>query len=415
MSALDTSLPQPPGMGTRQWLTLVGAKRLLAIVHTIAYAKRLLEVLSLLEADFRVQVLFTAPPHVFGDEVPRFLRRLGSAVLPWESATRMTFDLALAAGPRGVAEVKAPLVALPHGAAYLKRITGAGPDEAGVAGLRRRDIMPDGRTLPAALVVPHRAELRELARSCPEALPVARVIGDPAYDRIAASLPRRAHYRRALGLTGGQQLVLLTSTWGPHSSFGRIEALLPRLTAELPADRYRVAVLVHPNVWSGHGAWQIRAWLAQCRRQGVTIVPPEADWRSLLVAADRIIGDHGSVTLYGTLTKAPILLACSPEQEINPASPAAALARTAPALSPAVPLRSQLDYAGTEYRRHRYAAIAARITSRPGRFNRGMRQLLYELLGLGQPAYEPVTEPLPLPPPLAGAEQGPGFPGEVSA
>ncbi|WP_229924316.1 hypothetical protein [Streptomyces sulfonofaciens] len=370
------------------------------MVHTITYVKRLLDVLALLEADFRIQVLFTAPPHVFGDEVPRFLAALGSAVLPWQAVTRMTFDLALAAGPGGVCEVRAPLVALPHGAAYLKRITEAGPAEAGVAGLRRRDIVPDGRTLPAALVVPHSDELRALARSCPEALPVASVVGDPVHDRIAASLPYRAAYRRALGLDDGRHLVVAVSTWGPHSSFGRIETLLPRLTAELPVDRYRIAVLVHPNVWAGHSPWQVRTWLAHCTRQGVSVVPPEADWRPVLLAGDWIIGDHGSVTLYGTLTGAPILLAASPEQEINPDSPAAALAMTAPALTPTVPLTTQLAYALDEYRSHEYAAIAARITSEPGRFNRNMRRLMYRLLGLGQPAHEPVTVPLPLPPAL---------------
>ncbi|WP_212914861.1 hypothetical protein [Streptomyces sp. TS71-3] len=401
---------------------MVGTKRVLAIVHTVTYVKRLLDVLALLEADFRIQVLFTAPPHVFGDEVPRFLAGLGSAVVPWETATRMTFDLALAAGPGGVCDVQAPLVALPHGAAYLKRITEAGPAEAGVAGLRRRDILPDGRTLPAALVLPHSDELRVLAQSCPEALPVASVVGDPVHDRIAASLPHRAAYRRALGADDGRHLVVAVSTWGPHSSFGRIEALLPRLTAELPADRFRIAVLVHPNVWSGHSAWQVRTWLAYWMRRGVAVVPPEADWRPVLLAGDWIIGDHGSVTLYGTLTGAPILLAASPEQEINPASPAAALATTAPALSPTPTLPEQLEYALAEYRRDEYAAVAARITSEPGRFNRNMRRLMYRLLGLGQPAHEPVTVPLPLPPALdswTAPGVGPGRPGagpaEVSA
>lgn len=391
---------EPPATGARQWLTMLGRKKLLAIVHSVTYIKRLLDVLSLLEDDFRVQVLFTAPPHVFGAEVPRFLSRLGSAVLPWESITRMTFDLALAAGPQGVAQVQAPLVALPHGAAYVKRITGLGPAEDGVAGLRRRDILPDGSTLPAALVLPHKDELRILERSCPEALPVARVIGDPVHDRITASLPHRDRYRRALGLDDGRKLVVLVSTWGPHSSFGHIEALLPRLITELPADQYRTAILVHPNAWAGHGPYQIWSWLAQCMRRGIAVVPPEGDWRSVLLAADFIIGDHGSVTLYGTLTGAPILLAASPEQEINPDSPAAALATTAHVITPTRSLQDQLAYAATEYRADDYAAIAARISSEPGRFNRNMRRLIYQLLGLGQPAHEPVTAPLPMPPAL---------------
>ncbi|MFJ9566598.1 hypothetical protein ACIRQQ_42015 [Streptomyces fuscichromogenes] len=389
----------------REWLTLVERKRVLVVVHTLAYGKRLVDVVSLLEADFRVQVLFTAPPHVFGDEVPRFLQGLGGMVVPWDEAVRMTFDLALAAGPRGVEKISAPLITLPHGAGYLKRL-GSGPYP-GVAGLRRRDLLPGGR-LPAAVVVPHHAELADLERHCPEALPLAHVVGDPVHDRITASLPLRAGYRRALGLSDYEKLVVVVSTWGALSSFGRIEALLPRLIHELPARRFRSVLLVHPNVWSGHGSWQVRSWLARCAGPGIALVPPEADWRGLLIAADWIIGDHGSVTLYGTLTGVPILLASSPEREINLASPAAALATTAPALSPSYPLVDQLHYTATEYHRDQYAAIASRITSEPGRFNRNMRRLMYLLMGLGQPAHEPETAPVPVPPPLSTWARQPG-------
>ncbi|MEV0775325.1 hypothetical protein [Streptomyces sp. NPDC050428] len=387
----------------------MGRKKVLAVVHTVTYGKRLLDVLALLEADFRLQVVFTAPPHAFGDDVPAFLARLGSVVLPWDQATRMTFDLALAAGPRGVQYIDAPLITLPHGANYLKLVVEGA--NSGVAGLRRQDLLPGGR-LPAAVVVPHHAELRELARHCPEALPLAHVAGDPVHDRIVASLPLRAAYRRALGLTEGQKLVVAVSTWGAQSSFGRFDGLLPRLIGELPAARYRTALLVHPNVWSGHGAYQVRAWLARCAQLGMALVPPEADWRSVLIAADWIIGDHGSVTLYGTLTGVPMLLATSSEGETNPASPAAALAALAPTLSPTHPLVDQLDYAAREYRRREYAAIASRITSEPGRFNRNMRRLMYGLLGMGQPAHEPTTLPLPEPLPLPAWAPGRG---EVSA
>nr|WP_202453852.1 hypothetical protein [Streptomyces sp. SID4913] len=388
---------------------MVGRKKVLAVIHTVTYGKRLLDILSLLDADFRLQVVFTAPPHAFGDDVPAFFGRLGSAVLPWEQATRMTFDLALAAGPRGVERIDAPLITLPHGANYLKRVVGGA--DAGVAGLRRQDLLPGGR-LPAAVGVPHHAELRELARSCPEVLPLAHVIGDPVHDRITASLPLRAAYRRALGLSEGEKLVVAVSTWGAHSSFGRFDALLPRLIGELPTDRYRTALLVHPNVWAGHGAYQVRSWLARCEQRGMGIVPPEADWRSILIAADFILGDHGSVTLYGTLTGVPILLATSPGREINPSSPAAALATHAPRLSPTHPLADQLDYVSREYRHEDYAPIRSRITSEPGRFNRNMRRLMYALLGMGQPAHEPVT--VPLPEPVTPAAWAPGR-GEASA
>ncbi|MET8825808.1 hypothetical protein ABZX40_09820 [Streptomyces sp. NPDC004610] len=394
------------GAVARQYRTVVERRTVLAVAHTVTYAKRLIDVLSHVEGDFRIQVVFTAPPHVFGREVPAFLARLGCTVLPWQDAVRTEFDLALAAGRGGVEHVRAPLITMPHGAAYLKRVTGLrDADTNGVAGMRRSDLLPAGRA-PAAVVLPHQAELAELARHCPEALPYAEVVGDPVHDLIVASLPLRRHYRRALGLQPGQKLVVPVSTWGPQSTFARFEALLPRLMFELPGETYRTALLMHPNVWSRHSAWQVRAWLPRCREAGMALVPPEADWRSVLIAADWIIGDHGSVTLYGTLTEAALLMTGSPEEEINPASPAAALAQAAPALSASHPLLEQLEYTAAERRTEERAAIAARITSEPGRFARNMRRLMYRVMDLGEPAHSPVTGLLPDPPSL-GTLTGP--------
>ncbi|WP_326598204.1 hypothetical protein [Streptomyces sp. NBC_01803] len=384
--------------GSRHWHTLPERKNVLVVAHTIPYGKRLRDVIHLLAPDLRLHVHFAAPPHEFGDGVTRFLRRLGGSVMPWRDVIRTPFDLALAAGPRDMGEIQAPVITIPHGANYLKRISGTA--DLRVPGLSREDIVLGEGSLPAAVVLPHRDDRAQLARSCPEALPVATVIGDPVHDRITASLPLRDLYREALGLREGQKLLAAVSTWGPLSSFGKIEALLPRLLGELDGDDIRAAILVHPNVWSRYGAWQMHSWLARCAERGIAVLPPEADWRTVLIAADWIIGDHGSVTLYGTLTPAPILLDASPRQEMNPESPAATLALTAPALSPTHPLRDQLHYAEAEYRRQDYVAIASRITSEPGRFNENMRHLLYRVLGLGRPAFPAPTHQLPPPAPL---------------
>ncbi|WP_332888289.1 hypothetical protein [Streptomyces carminius] len=280
--------------------------------------------------------------------------------------------------------------------------------------LSRRHLTRNGKVVPAAIVLAHERDRRALARSCPEALPVAEVVGDPGHDRITASLPHRAEYRRALGLTGDRRLVVFASTWGPSSSFGRFEALLPRLLGELPGDRYRTALLVHPNVWAGHGGRQLRAWLTACRARGLVLLPPEADWYPLLVAADFVVGDHGSVTAYAALTGAPVLLDRHPGERICPESPAARLARAAPALSPPHPLEEQLRYAAEEYRPEEYARVAELLTSEPGCFARRMRKVLYRLLDLPEPAYPPVTDPAPLPPPLDHwAAPAPGRPGAL--
>ncbi|MFE3646318.1 hypothetical protein ACFXO2_00450 [Streptomyces sp. NPDC059152] len=387
-----------------QWSTVQDCKRVLVVVHTLAYAQRLAEVFGLLEADLRVQVVFTAAPHAFGDGVSAYLRGLGIATVPWEQAIRTEFDLALAAGSRGVHEVRAPIVRLSHGAGHIKLLRDASalaPGEPRPPGMMsRQHLTREGRLVPAAVVYSHDRDLAELARSCPEALPVAHVAGDPCHDRIAAGMPWRERYRTALGIAPAQGFVVVTSTWGPTSTFGRLDALLPQLLHQLPEPDYRAALLVHPNVYAGHGGWQVRSWLGACRRRGIAVVPPEADWQAPLIAADWVIGDHGSLTAYAALTDATVLLTAGPRREISAHSPLAALAATAPVLSPSHPLAEQLRYAAEQRRPDQYAQAAGRLSSAPGQFHRRMRTLLYRLLELGEPACAPVVPPVPLPPPL---------------
>ncbi|RKE18527.1 hypothetical protein [Streptomyces sp. TLI_171] len=401
------------------WATLLDRKRVLAVVHTVVYGQRLREVCELLASDLRVQVVFTVAPHAFNEGVAAFLMGLGGTVVPWEQAVATEFDLVLAAGSRGIEQVRGPLVRLPHGAGHLKlaralppvgSVTGVRELRAGAApggdraasGLGRDHLLWQGRPNAAAYALAHRADLAELERCCPEVLPVAEVVGDGDHDRITAALPRRAEFRAALGLGPEERLVLLCSTWGPDSVFGRLDALLPRLVRELPAGRFRTALVVHPNVSAGHGGWQVRQWVAGVSGGAVSPVTPETDWRPLLVAADYVIGDHGSVTLYAALTAARILLARFPHREVNPRSPGVQLASTAPALDPAHPLDRQLAYADAVHRPEAYAAIGARISSEPGEFLPRVRRLLYRVLGLGEPAVAPELPPLPPPGPLFG-------------
>ena len=383
-----------------QWVTLPGCKRVLVIAATEVYARRMEDLLPLLEDDLRIQVSFTVPPHAFNSGARGYLRRLGAAVLPWRDAVRTGFDLALAAGSQGIDKVRAPVVVMAHGARHLKLERRDGPGRDGrpraVSGLGGRHLMSGGTVVPAAIALAHREEQAELERWCPESLPRAHVVGDPCHDRILASLPLRDRYRRAMGLRPGQRLVLVSCGWGSTSAFGRIDALLPRLITELPRPDYRPVLLVHPNVAAWHGKWQVAAWLAASRRAGVTVLGPGDDWRPPLVAADYVIGDYGSVTLYATMTGAPVLLSHYPHQDANPDSPGAALARTVPALSPSHRLPEQLAYAAEEYRAEEYARIATRICSEPGRSHRNLRRLLYRLLDLGQPASRPRVPPLPV-------------------
>ncbi|MEU7557543.1 hypothetical protein [Streptomyces eurythermus] len=401
---MSVSTTKPALIEQGHWLTVRDCKRVLVVVHTVTFAQRLQEVFGLLESDLRVQLVFTAAPHAFGSGVTQYLHELGITTVPWEEALRTEFDLALAAGSRGVHELRAPVLRVSHGAGHIKLLTDVSslaPGEPRAPGmLSRQHLLHEGRLVPAAIAYAHERDVAELARSCPEALPVAHVVGDPCVDRITAGLPLREDYRRALGIESGQRLVVVTSTWGPASTFGRLDALLPQLLAGLPDDGYRVALLVHPNVFAGHGTWQVRGWLAGCRDRGVALVPPEADWQSLLIAADWIIGDHGSLTAYGALTPATLLLTPGPRREVSDYSPTALLTAVAPVIAPGYPLAEQLQYAAQLRRRGQYDDVTASLSSAPGEFHRRMRAVVYRLLRLGEPALPPLVSPPPPPPSL---------------
>jgi hypothetical protein len=391
----------PVGLDARRWVTRSRCKTVLVAVHTVTMGQRLAGMLPLFESDRRVQVVFTAVPDPFGNGVTRLLRRLDGIVIPWEQATKVTFDLALAAGYASIHELHAPVIVVPHGAGHNKllvRRDAVGAVAArGVYGLDPQNLVQGGKVVPAAIVLSHRTDLAVLGRQCPEALPVAEVIGDPCYDQLVISGPLRAAYRRVLGATGKARLVVTASTWGTGSLFGQIADLHDRMLAELPRNRYRVIALMHPNVWYGHGPRQVRAWLGSAMRRGLALVPPDSDWLGALMAADVVISDAGSTAVYSAAAGVPVILGTFPDGDVAPGSAAALLAASASRLRLRQPIAPQLDEAMVRHRAELSESVAARITSEPGRFHQNMRRLIYRMLGLSQPASVPATSPAGMP------------------
>lgn len=392
----------PIGPDAARWSTRAQCATVLIVVDTVTSGQRLLEVARLFEGDFRVQVVFSSPAGgVFDNGVGEFLSGIGALVVPWRQAVDFGFTLAVAAGHEGIHELHAPVVLLPHGAGFNKRVSagqrGRIVARRDVYGLGPQWLVRDGALIPSALVLAHEEERGRLAAGCPQALPSAVVVGDPCYDRITASRSCRYVYRDALGVPPGRRLVTVASTWGASSLLGRVPELPGRLVAQLPADEYQVIVLAHPNAWFGHGRWQITAWLSGALRGGLGLVPPEADWRSVLVASDVVIGDHGSVSLYATAAGVPVVFAGPLSPDVDRDSPIGELSAIAPRLSARRPLAAQLARFDADFRRQDYARVAGRITSKPGRFAANMRRLLYRQLGLVEPAGAPFAEPAALP------------------
>src|SRR2546421_4916776 len=248
-----------------------------------------------------------------------------------------------------------------------------------VYGLDSARLIRDGRVLASAILLSHEGEWTVLERQCPEALSIAVVAGDPCFDRLVASMAWRHRYRVSLGLSGDQELVAVSSTWGPHGLFGRAPDLLPRLLDQLPADRHRVGVLLHPAVWTAHGYRQIRAWLRDCCAEGLILLDPTEDWRAMLVAADYVVGDQGSVTAYAAAIGKPVLPLTSTSTAGTAAGPAhdPRLPR-APRLDPGEPVLPQLQAATALDP----AAVTAALTSCPREAARLIRPTTYRLLQL---------------------------------
>ncbi|MBO7937928.1 hypothetical protein [Streptomyces antibioticus] len=262
--------------------------------------------------------------------------------------------------------------------------------------------MHEGRLIPSAIVLSHTEQLARLAEGCPTALPVAHVAGDPCLDQLHAGTAFRETFRRALGLLPGQRLVVVSSTWGRDSVMGSPQTdVLRRTLAELPADEFRVMAAIHPNAWYGHGAWQIHTWLAPLTEAGLILPPPETEfWKAALCAADFLIGDHGSLTIYGVALKIPTLLGSFRDSVVAPDSPMHRLGELLPRLTHTRPLPTQLTLAAdTQRDAPELHALRRSVTSEPGRSATLIRRLLYTWLNLPEPSHPAATRAIPRPSP----------------
>ncbi|WP_211900129.1 hypothetical protein [Saccharopolyspora erythraea] len=358
-------------------------------MRTFTALDRLHDVFPVLADDLRLEIRFAvAAGSRFAGELADHLRRSHMRVVDWSAISAGAFDLAISPSSNGALhELPMPVMTLPHGAGYhKKRATDAGFTD-DVSGLSREQLVHDDRVVPSVIGLSHHKQLTELAASCPEALERARVIGDPCFDHLRASLPMREHYRTALG-TGERKLVVVCSTWGTRSAFGRQGELAGRLAAVLPPEEYQVALVLHPNIAAHHSGFMVDLWTRGARAQGVVRVPPDRGWRATLVAADVVISDHGSLALYAAALGIPLLLAEFGESELVPGTPITALGDLAPRLSRDGDLRAQIDNARPLPSQEVPDAFDF-VGRSPGK----LREVIYDALDLALPPWPVHPEP----------------------
>jgi hypothetical protein len=384
------------GGDAARWNSFSAERTLVVATRTVTSAVRVLECLpSLLRGDERVGVVFAHDPgSAFGDGVLDLLRNNGcQGVVPWAELPSAGADLILSASENlDLPDGDSPVLVLPHGVGFQKYV----PDARG-PGERLSGMVPD-RLLEAGrawLAISHPEQEAQLVAAHPKVAGHTLLVGDPCLDDLRACARQAGAHKAALGIDAERRLVVVSSTWGRTSLLGRHPGLPAELLAGLPMDEYAVAAVVHPNVWARHGGWNVRRVLAPALESGLLLMPPVHRWRQALVAADAVIGDHGSVTLYGAALGKPVLLAAFGEDSV-PGTAAELLSRAAGRFDPHGDVRGQLADAISGHTPDRYAPVAAAAFAEPGQALARLREEVYRLLRLPEPR-TPTPGPLSLP------------------
>ncbi|MFG2652073.1 translation initiation factor 2 [Streptomyces sp. NPDC048436] len=354
-----------------------------------------------LSGDDRITRLFTLlPGSDFGADALSVIEAVGGRTVPWSEAQEHTFDLVIAASPKGeLGQLRGAHVLLPHGAGFNKSIPYEGSADS-ASGLDPTYLRRSDDATPIALhVLAHSDQIARLTAVAPQAARNAKVIGDPTVERVLASRSRRDLYRAALG-TGSRTLLALTSTWGPESLIRRRPGLPAQLAAQLPQDEYQLALIVHPNEWSRLGSYEMTQRLEPALAAGMLLPRPRDEWASVLIAADALVTDHGSTALYyAAAGDRPVISACRGGDELIHGSPMDVLLNGIPELGPA----EETEDALRAYRPGLAHAAARAAFSHQGDALRRLRAELYSLLDLAPPAFHSPGRPLPPPAPPARA------------
>jgi hypothetical protein len=380
------------------WATRLGESMLIIAPHVVALA-RLEDLVPLVEADYRIQRVYTVPDD--GEDRPDagdFVRARGGVLLPVRQARRTTHGLVVAGSTRGLDDVRGPVLLVPHGGGlgqYRPWRTAAEGEL--VTSLDPTQLLRDGRVRADRIALTHDRELALLSEICPQAVPHAVVAGDIAFDCLVASGPYRDLYRRALGVVDKRKIILVTVTWSPRSGFGSNPALFREITRAARRDDVLVVASLHPLLWSQHGVGQVLGWLSDAIEAGLVVLAPHTDWRGAVVAADYVMPDYTSVGAFAAGTGTPVLRIPHGRQPLLPGTPVAVLAEHTPRWNPARPLLPQLHAAADAQGRGLGARIADLLTSCPGQAGAILRKAMYDLLGLTEPARAVPLSPAPLP------------------
>jgi hypothetical protein len=118
------------------------------------------------------------------------------------------------------------------------------------------------------------------------------------------------------------------------------------------------------------------------------VIPPEEGWRAAVVAADVVVGDHGSCTQYAAAIGKRVAVVPLPDGVLREGGLADLVYRRAPVIDPRRPV---LDEAAV------VPGMTEAITSCPDRAGVILRRTMYRLMGLPEPARAVPLSPVEVP------------------
>ncbi|MFD4643395.1 hypothetical protein ACFWN2_39230 [Lentzea sp. NPDC058436] len=393
----------PAAHDAHDWATFPSKLIILCFVRTYVSAIRLYQEMKVFEGDPHVKLVWVrCPGSKLEDPLSDWLLGKGIRVIPYEEAKKSRRDLIVTTSEwiDPIPFAPTPVIVIPHGLGFHKYVRDPHTGRYRLAGLAR----PEGlRTKQVTQVVTHEDQVRQLAEASPHTIGRTALGGCSDFDLLTNSRGERPDYREALGVSSDQRLVVVSSTWGPDSLFARRPELIDRLLAELPFELYKIAVILHPGVWSIEGGDEVLRRLSRhIQSGGLMVVPTTEGWHGTLLAADLAIGDNGTVSLQAALMDIPLLLGTVSKRVVR-GTVMDELCGTARSIDFTGGLRRQVEDEIGKHDRSRAERLVRRMIARPGESGSLLRALCYTTAGHTAPDDElPVrTAPLPVPMPSA--------------
>lgn len=280
------------------------------IVRSPTTLERSVELAQHLFNDIRIQTFFTVPDNrsSFGNDLELRIHQKHLPFIPWQQARATSFDLGIIASSiDDFPELDMPLLLISHGPGATSNRSLHGVNNAH-SDISTASISKHSRTI--CLVSEDERALYSSHRDL-------ITIGDPVFDSLFLSIHHRQEFRNALQAET-RKIIVVSSTWNLNSSVASHPQFINELLQRLPQDEYIIAAILHPNIWVGHGEWQIYTWLHDAIDAGLRLIPYDGGWQATIVAADYVLGDNGSVSIYANELGIPTgLISYSPDENLD--------------------------------------------------------------------------------------------------